>query len=145
MKKYLYCGCFVLSLILFTGCSNKTLYCSKESTGNPEMKMFQDVNVKFKNDAVSKLTTNINVDLGDGYTDLSDSLMSSIESQYADYKDEKGVNYSFKKNDNGFKFKLDINYDKLPTEIKKDLSIVNYENSYEAAKKDFEKNGYNCK
>lgn len=144
MKKFLYCCCFVLCLFLFTGCGSKTLKCSKESNNNNEMKMFQSINVSFKNDSVSKLSMNINVQLSENYIDLRDSLIQSIENEFDDFNGEKGISYSTKKKDDGFDFKLDANFNKLSNDVKNDLSIINYESSYDAAKQEFENSGYSC-
>ena len=145
MKKNVYFGFLVLGLVLFTGCSSKTLNCSRENNYSDEMIMNQDLSVSFNGDKVSKLSMDMDVKLGESYNSFKDSLIESVESEFSRYSDQSGISYKTNKNDNGFKFNVKINFNKLSDEAKKNLDIVNYENSYDGVKAELEDSGYNCK
>jgi len=132
-------------MILITGCGNKTLKCNRDNSYSDEMKMYQELELKFKSDSVSKLSMNMSVELGEEYLDFKDSLLQSVESEFADFSDEKGLSYSSSNNDSGFDFKLKINFNKLSDSAKNNIDIVNYESSYESVKADLEESGYSCK
>lgn len=145
MRKNLYLGCLVLGLLFFTGCGSKSLSCTRENNYSDEMIMNQDLSVSFKNDKVSKLSMDMDVKLGESYASFKDSLIESVESEFSGFSDQSGISYKTSKNDDGFNFKVKINFNKLSDDAKKNLDIVNYENSYDGVKAELEDAGYSCK
>lgn len=145
MKKILYVGFFLIGISMFTGCDSKVLECSKDDSYNDEMKMVQNLKITFKNDSIKKLSIDMNVELGESYIEYKDSLIESVESEYATLKDSSAVDYSTSKKDNGFNFKLSADIDKMEETEKENLYIVNTGHSYEKAKAEFENDGYTCK
>lgn len=142
MKKY----CFLLvCVLLFTGCGSRTLKCSRENNYSDEMKMIQKLDIKFKSEHIKKLAMDMNVELGDEYLSFKDSLITSVESEFSDYSNERGVSYSTSDTENGFNFKLKVNFNKLSDDLKKSIDIVDYEKSYDSIKNDLEESGYICK
>ena len=135
MKKGIYFSCLVLGLLFFTGCGSKSLSCTRENNYSDEMIMNQDLTVSFKKDKVNKLSMNMDVKLGESYDSFKDSLIESVESEFSKYSDQSGINYKTNKN----------NFNKLSDEARKNLDIVNYENSYDSVKFELEDAGYSCK
>lgn len=144
MKRLFNFCCLMVCLFLFTGCSSKTLKCTRETSYNDEMNMSQQLNIVFKNDHISKLSMNMDVELLGTYMDSRDSLIDGAESEFNKYGDVSGIDYTTKINDSGFNFKVKLNFNKLSEDIKKDLVIANYENSYNSQKKELESTGYSC-
>ncbi len=145
MRKNIYLSCLILGLFLFTGCGSKSLSCTRENNYSDEMIMNQSLNVSFKKDKVNKLSMDMDVKLGESYDSFKDSLIESVESEFSKYSDQSGINYKTTKNDNGFNFKVKVNFNKLSDEARKNLDIVNYENSYDSVKLELEDSGYSCK
>lgn len=145
MKKYVYLSCLAFGLLLFTGCGSKTLNCTRENNYSDEMIMNQDLSVSFKKDKVSKLSMAMDVKLGESYSNFKDSLIESVESEFSNFSDQSGISYKTTDKGDGFNFKVKINFNKLSDDAKKNLDIVNYENSYDSVKIELEDAGYNCK
>lgn len=145
MKKHIYLGAVVIGTCLLSGCGTKTLVCSRNNDYNEEMKMNQTVKAAFKNNSVSKLSMEMNIELGENYLEYKEELKTSVEDEFTNFKDVKGITYSTKDTSNGFTFNLEANIDKLDNESKQNLDIINTEQSYSDAKAEFESEGYTCK
>ena len=145
MKKNIYVGIFVAGTILLTGCGSKTLECTRENNYSDEMKMNQTVKATFEKKHVTKLSMNMDIELGENYLEYKDELKTSVEDEFANLKDAKGIEYSTKDTTNGFTFQLDADINKLDQTTKENLDLINTEQSYDDAKAEFESEGYTCK
>ena len=145
MKKSLYLGAIVIGTCLLSGCGSKTLVCTRSNDYSDEMKMNQTVKTSFKNDHVSKLSIDMDVTLGENYMEYREELKTSVQDEFNDLKDTDGVKFSTVDTSNGFKFNLEANVSKLDSTSKKKLDIIDTEQSYDDAKKEFESEGYTCK
>lgn len=144
MKKYFY-SFLALSLLFLTGCGSKTLKCSRDNSYSDDMKMYQNLNVTFNGDSVSKLSMDMDIQLSEDYLEFKDSLIESIESEFSTFVNEKGLSYSTSVRDDGFVFKLKVNFNRLSAEAKNELDIIDSENSYDSIKNELEETGYTCK
>lgn len=144
MKKFFCCSILTLSLFLFTGCETKQLSCTKDTEYNNGMKMTQNVNISYKNDKTYKLHADMNVNLGEIDIDIENQI-SQIESQFVNFKDSNGFDYSFSKKDDGFSFKLDVNLKKFNKDNSQEFDLYNTKKTLEDAKLEFENDGYTCK
>lgn len=144
MKKYfIFCCCFCL--ILLTGCDKKkTLECSR-SDNMTDISINYDVIVSFNNDIVSNYSLDMDVSLVGDYINERDNLSDSLQKQYNDFSNSKGFKSNLKYRDDGFKFSLDVDYNKISDDIKKKLSIIDSTNSYDEIKTDLVNDGYICK
>lgn len=144
MKKVLYLCGIVLCLTFFTGCSSRSLNCNMIGDYNDDLKWNQQLKIKFSNDHVTKLSTNMNVSLSGQYSESKSSLIESVESEFSQIINEKGVKSSTTDTDDGFNYKISINFNKLSDEVKKKISIVDYSKTYDYIKNDLEEAGYIC-
>ena len=145
MKKVFCVGFMLVGLFMLSGCNSKVLECSKDSSYNEEMKMIQNLKVTFKGDTINKLSMDMNVELGDTYLEYRDSLIESVESEFISMNDSDNIKYSTSKKDNGFNFEMTADIKNMDDSTKDKLEIINTGSSYEAAKAEFEKDGYICK
>ena len=134
----------ICGIIFLTGCKTNYLECSKNFTDDKYGNRNQTINVTFKDDEIYNLKLNVDVSFVDGTIDSRDQIISSLQSAFSGFND-KHIKYSTKLNDNGFVFKLNVNFNKLSEEVKKNLYIINYKNSYDELKIEFESSGYLCK
>ena len=145
MKKGFYIGAFVMSACILTGCGSKVLECSRNNDYSEEMKMNQTIKTTFKKDKITKLSMDMDVKLNETFIEYRDELKASIEEEFSNLKDTKGIEYATKDTEDGFKFNLDADINKLDDNAKDQLDLVNTEQSYEDAKAEFESEGYTCK
>ena len=145
MKKSFYVGTIIVGTCLLSGCGTKKLECTRSNEYSEEMKMNQTINAKFKSNHVTFLSMNMDIELGENYLEYKNELISSVESEFDNLKDTDGIKYSTKDNENGFTFSLEADINKLSDNEKKELDLINTEQSYEEAKKEFENEGYICK
>ena len=144
MKKSFYLGAILASTCLLSGCS-KVLVCERSNDYNEEMKMNQTIKVTFKKNTITNLTMDMNINLSNDYLEYKDELISSVEDEFANLKDTKGIAYSTKDNSNGFTFNLNADIANLDEDTKNELDLVNTTHSYKEAKEEFENEGYTCK
>lgn len=145
MKRCFYVGAFVVSACLLSGCGSKTLECSRSNDYSEEMKMNQTVKATFKGNKVTKLSMDMDIELGEAYIEYKEELMGTVEDEFESLKGTKGIDISTKDTTNGFNFKLDADITALDDEAKEELDLVNTEQSYNDAKAEFESEGYTCK
>lgn len=145
MKKGIIIAAAIVMLGVATGCSKeKVLNCSmtQDTTG---MKMSQDVKATFKGNDVKSISLSMNVELEEAYKSYSDTIISSLDNQFKNYKDKKGVTFSTKKTDDGINVSIKADISKMDDEAKKALDIVDTKANYDESKKELEKEGYTCK
>ena len=150
MRKALYFCFSLIGLFFITGCSEKTLKCSRENNAyDDQMKMSQSLNVSFNGDKASSLVFTMNVllneELIDGNPNIASELADTASSEFDDIKNKHGISYSLSKKDNGFNSKLKINFNKVDDDTKKKIYLINYQSSYSSIKSSLERDGYSCK
>ena len=145
MKKSLYLGAIVIGTCILSGCGSKTLQCTRSNKYSDEMEMNQTVKATFKGNHMAKLSMNMNTTLGEKYMEYREELKTSVESEFENLKDTNGITFKTQDTSNGFTFTLEANINKLDSNSKKEFDIVNVEQSYDDAKKEFESKNFTCK
>lgn len=146
MRRFLFFVSLVCCCLFLAGCGNtKTLNCSYESNIGETSATSQDFVIKFKNDVVSNISMIFDVALSDVSDESNDSLQSSVDNTFSDYRNLRGVDYSAKVRDNGFTVKIKVNFAKMDKNQKSKIKLINYENNYEQIRKELESNNFICK
>lgn len=139
MKKYLF-GLSLCAALLLTGCGGKTLKCTRteEESG---MKMSEEIVAKFKEDKISSIVLNAEIEVPDDMKELMDAFKSSLEEEFKgdNYKDAK---VKIETKDNRIIAKVEMDATKL---TKEQLEDINLKDTFEEAKKSLEEQGYSCK
>lgn len=145
MKKIfcvLACGFFALCL---AGCgkdSTSKLTCTKTSTEDG-MTTAEKFNMTFKNDKPATAEMIMDMKFGDDSKQFIDATYSMLESSFKEAEQE-GLKITTSKKDESIEVKMDIDFSKVKSTDELDLSIDANENK-DSVKKDFEKDGYECK
>lgn len=149
MKKSFLYACLVFSLFMFTGCNRVTLKCEKEINEGIFKDGKQKISVVFKDDVAYKLDYYADYTFTDESlredSELVDKIAPTVSSEWDDITGKDGVYYSISKNATGLVAKLKINFNKLTSDEKKNVHVINYKGSYSMIKRDLENNGYLCK
>lgn len=153
MKKYLYL--LIIGIIFITGCTDnklfpdiveeKELVCTKDIT-TTDIPMLQTVNIKFINNKIETMNTNILVTLSDVYKSAIDTFVKSFEESYSNqYKDNEHIKVDVSKKSNLEIFiNVDIDYKNMTDEEKVNSKLTGSE-EYSVNKMQFESKGYTCK
>lgn len=146
MKKSLVLVAIIISLGCLSGCGNKSkvLECTMDNSQSG-MKMDQTIKTTFKGKEVKSFSVNVDVEVDEQYKNYLDTIITSVESQFTNYNDKKGISVKTNKNDKGFVVTFEADLDKMDKETKEDLDMVDTKATYDEAKKEFEKEGYTCK
>lgn len=144
MKKYIFFS-FFFFLFVLTGCSNKTLHCTKEDVSNEDLKMVNRLETRFSGDKVTNVKSTMEVEASGIYTKHIDTLKSTLEEQFTDVKEKKGVHFTSKVKGKTITVVLDMNMKQMDAETLEEFNIVKTSEKYEDAKKRLEKDGYTCK
>lgn len=145
MSKKLYFCIIGLCLFFLTGCGKNSLNCSINRDYGDDLKIYQELKIKFSNNHVSKLNLSMNASLDGEYVNNKSSLIESVENEFSRIPEKNYVKYSSKDTSEGFNFNVKINYNKLSDDSKKLVSVINYGSSYDSVKLDLEESGYTCK
>lgn len=144
MKKTLIVLSSIIALSLFTGCKkSKVLECTL-SQGETGYSMKGTEKITFKGSSVEDYSAIFTLELDDDYVAYKDMIVASFESQMDQYKNIKGVDLKTEKTDNGVKVTMTADVQNMSGSGLKSLELSK-KASYDATKKDREKNGYNCK
>ncbi len=153
MKKYIYL--LIIGIIVITGCNNdklfpdiieeKELVCTKDITTS-DIPMLQTVNIKFMNNKIETMNTNILVTLSNVYKSSIDTFVKSFEKTYADqYKDNSHIQVDVsKKSESEIFINIEIDYKNMTNEEKVSSKLTGSED-YSVNKMQFESKGYTCK
>ena len=153
MRKYLHL--LIIGIIFITGCTNnelfpdimeeKELVCTKDIT-TTDIPMLQTVNIKFINNKIETMNTNILVTLSDVYKSAIDTFVESFKKSYSDqYKDNEHIKVDVSKKSNLEIFiNVDIDYKNMTDEEKVSSKLTGSE-EYSVNKMQFESKGYTCK
>lgn len=145
MRKYAVIPLLLMVCIGLTGCGSKTLSCTKEDNSNEDLKMTNKIEAKFSKDKITKMVTVVEVKADGIYKKHVDSLKKSLEEQFTDVKDKKGVTFKTDVKDNTISLRLDVNVKEMDADSLEELNIMETTQKYEDAKKSLEKDGYTCK
>ena len=145
------CFCFCCCCMLFvSGCSHISLSCTKETKSFADFATsYEKYNFVYKNDTIYKLSASMEVifseDTLSSDENIVDNMGATTSSSFSDLLGKRGVSYSLSNKSNGFVSKLKINFSKLDDESKKNITFINYKDSYSAMKKNMENKGFECK
>lgn len=141
MKKYVFLS---VTLLLLTGCGNQKLVCEKNDNSIKELKVNEKIEVNIKKDKVSNIKINNYIKTFGVYKDYKEELKESAINKYSGFDDKNiKVDSNIEKDNINIEIKLDVK--NMSEENKKNISIVNVDNSYENIKKDLTSKGYKCK
>lgn len=146
MKKFL--GVFIAVVMLgaVTGCGDtKTLKCTMEESSDDSLKTSQVIEATFKKDTVTKITMTTQVKVSDEYASYLSLMKSSLESEFEEYQDQKGITVAIDAKDNTLSAKITADLDKMDEETKEELDMVDNTASYDEVKQSMEEEGYTCK
>lgn len=142
MKKIVYLLTFC---ILLSGCSNKKLICEKIDTSLYDMELNQKLEVEFKGKEVRNIDIHSVINVSGIYKKYTDVLEESITEEFKNLNDDKAIKINSKTSDNKVDVSISVDLKDMKEETKKKISLINTNQSIESAKKELEKQGYNCK
>lgn len=134
-------------LILFTavGCRSTNLTCTKTRIDTDEVKLTEKLSLNFKNKKLDKTFFSLDYYYANNIEENSKNAKESLEAQFSNYKNSKGVEYLFSNIDQGIHFEIQINPNKVTEEEKEVFEKqINYK-SYQDAKEALVNDGYQCK
>lgn len=141
MKKYVFLS---ITLLLLTGCGNKKLVCEKNDNSIKELKINEKIEINIKKDKVSNIKINNHIKTFGVYKDYKEELKESVINKYSGFDDKNiKVDSNIEKDNINIEIKIDVK--NMSEENKKNISIINTDNSYENIKKDLSNKGYKCK
>ena len=143
MKKRLYIMVLLLIMVSLTGCSSKTLSCTKTSDESI-YNLKEKITTKYGMFGVKNININMEMTLKDNSFINASVLEKTLDETYKELK-ENGAKVNISSKDN--KVLVDINFDlkKMDNDKLKEIDLYNVNESYEDAKKSFKKLGYTCK
>lgn len=143
MKKKLYIMVLLLVMVSLTGCSSKTLTCTKTSDESI-YNLKEKITTKYGMFGVKNININMEMTLKDNSFINASVLEKTLDETYKELK-ENGAKVNISSKDN--KVLVDINFDlkKMDNDKLKEIDLYNVNESYEDAKKSFKKLGYTCK
>ena len=143
MKKRLYIIVLLLVMVSLTGCSSKTLICTKVSDESI-YNLKEKITTKYGMFGVKNININMEMALKDNSFINADVLEKTLDETYKELK-ENGAKVNISSKDN--KVIVDINVDlkKIESDELKEIDLYDVDESYEDAKKSFKKLGYTCK
>ncbi len=135
----------LLIVLLLVGCKSQKLSCTKDIMKTQEATMDERISLTFKNKKLTDTIYSLNYTFADNVDSNVETSRNALEEQYSIYKNSKGIKYSFSNMDQGLHFQLEIAKEKLSDEEKETFSnLVNYK-TYQDAKEQLIKEGYQCK
>lgn len=146
-KRYLLGGMIFISLVIMTGCGEKTktLNCIKaeKQTG---INSVSEMKLTFKNDSIKLVESKSEVSVTlDTYQKNIDLMYNALQEQFAEAKEDKGVIVKTSKTSDSVTVKITVDAKKSPEQVQIVGSSLNHEMNYEEAKKNLEDLDYSCK
>ena len=132
-------------ILLSTGCKKeRVLECTKneEQSG---IQMNETVKITFKGNNVENVNSSVDAVLGDTYKNYKNLFITTIESQFKNYKDLKGVDIKVSDTDDTVTATLNADLNKMDDDAKNKFNIVDTKANYEKTKESLEKQNYSCK
>ena len=132
-------ACFLICTFFLTGCGNK-LTCTMNTTDEGR-KTITTIDVDFKDDNVSEVNEKIVITFDDNYTDTIETLYNTINENYKQYEDEKGIKIETSRGDDN----ITVNINIIP-ELQKDSenNLINVETTRKELIADLTGQGYTC-
>ena len=131
-----------LFVLFATGCKEKNLICKKENIFSENVASYV-INANFKNDKVNNMRFEIETNVAEKYIEYLDILEKELLENYVYYQNKEGIKLNTSKNNNIITLDINIEFNKLNEELKKDLGISE-NSSYRNAKKSLESSGFVC-
>ncbi len=148
MKRAVLYGSIILSILCLTGCGNEELHCTKTDDSNQDLKMIQNIDVTFKKSKVTEIATTMKVEVAGVYKQHKATLQSSLEQQFSSYKNKKGISVNTVAKDDTITLNMRANVNKMDKSTREEFGLLNVNTSTKSrkeAKKEFEKDGFQCK
>ena len=146
MKNFMKVCTLALVLVLVSGCGSKSnvLTCTmkEEESG---MKMTSTAKMTFDKDKATKINLVMSVDLDDSMKNYVKLMATSLESQFSELKDKKGVTLKTNTKDSNVTVTIDADLTKMDKAAKDALDLDGTDGNMKDAKKALEKAGYKCK
>lgn len=134
-----------LVLFMAVGCRSTNLTCTKTRIDTDEVKLTEKISLNFKNKKLAESFYSLDYYYASNVEENSKTTRESLEAQFSDYKNSKGVEYFFSNIDQGIHFEIQVNPNKVTEEEKEVFEKqINY-TSYQAAKETLINDGYQCK
>lgn len=143
MKKRLYIIVLLLVVVSLTGCGSKTLTCTrnkKESIYN----LTEKITANYGMFSIKTVDINMEMELTDNKFVSAELLENTLKGTYKELEDN-GAKVDIKSKDNKVIVDINLDLDKIDSKKLKKINLYDTEESYEDAKKSFEKLGYTCK
>lgn len=145
MSKFYKTLVLVVGLLFFTGCGEKVLKCSRESSSyNDEMVMTQVAEISFKDDKMTKVSIKMDVNFSENVIQFRDNILDSSLEEFKSLEDIKGFSYNSKNTDNGFSINIKADINKMNDSEKERFIYINTSNGYDAEKLEMEEDEYIC-
>lgn len=142
-RKLCLIGIVGLSALVLTGCGGtKTLTCTKTETDNG-LSMTTTATTKFDGNQVTNLS--MKMDFETENEESIDLMKSLLEQQFEVYNSEKGITTEISAAGKIITIKIDIDPKNASDTVKEEFDVSDFHESYSKVKKDFEKDGYQCK
>lgn len=148
-KKILLVSLLALTITSLTACSNtntnkKTLTCTKE-VNNTGVTIKNTNTIVFKEKKLSNMTMKYQYILKEKYIDSANSIKKSIDKQFEEYQEYKGISYESKLVSNKeIDYQIDIDINKTDEKTKEKFNISG-DASYNTNKEALENAGFSCK
>ncbi len=145
MKRNSFLFLAAIMILFSTGCKKeRVLECTKneEQSG---IQMNETVKITFKGNNVENVNSSVDAVLGDTYKNYKNLFITTIESQFKNYKDLKGVDIKVSDTDDTVTATLNADLNKMDDDAKNKFNIVDTKANYEKTKESLEKQNYSCK
>ncbi len=145
MKRNSFLFLTAIMILFSTGCKKeRVLECTKneEQSG---IQMNETVKITFKGNNVENVNSSVDAVLGDTYKNYKNLFITTIESQFKNYKDLKGVDIKVSDTDDTVTATLNADLNKMDDDAKNKFNIVDTKANYEKTKESLEKQNYSCK
>lgn len=145
MKRNSFLFLAAIMILFSTGCKKERVL---ECTRNEEqsgIQMNETVKITFKGNNVENVNSSVDAVLGDTYKNYKNLFITTIESQFKNYKDLKGVDIKVSDTDDTVTATLNADLNKMDDDAKNKFNIVDTKANYEKTKESLEKQNYSCK
>lgn len=152
MKKYIWILGIVLMVIVgivigivFSNKDMKILKC-KKSESESTSDSLATFNIRFKNDKMKLIESKSEIVVkSQVMKDNIDVAYQTIQDQFGDYKDEKGVIIKTSKSKDKISFMITVDALENPNKVEIVGSSITSQMTYKDAKKELENRGFSCK
>ncbi len=137
---------WIFFILLFAvGCKSTNLTCTKTIIDSEDVKVEEKISLNFKKKKLDKTFYSLDYYYASNIEANAEATKDSLEEQFSDYKDSKGIEYFFSNTDQGIHFELQMNPNKVSDEDKEYFEKQISYKSYADAKDELISDGYQCK